>query len=102
MSDRCFICGYDNPNGLEEPHVVPGRFGGTDLPENLVTLCASCHQAVEKLYDGRFYERLRVSDPAGEDDPLELADGERVSEDEALDRKLPDTSPDVVFEEDES
>lgn len=58
----CFICGEDNSVVLEEHHIVPRRYGGTDDEENLVTLCANCHSAVEKLYDKRFYRELGVAD----------------------------------------
>jgi len=40
VSDACYIC------------------GGNDEEENLVHLCANCHQAVESLYDDRFFEEL--------------------------------------------
>lgn len=60
MSEICFVCGEDRPNSLEEHHIVPRRYGGSDRKENLVTLCASCHSAIEKLYDDSFYSRLGV------------------------------------------
>ncbi|WP_226042717.1 HNH endonuclease [Natrinema sp. DC36] len=56
----CFICERENPAVLEEHHIVPKRHGGSDADENLVTLCASCHSAVEKLYNKRFYVELGV------------------------------------------
>lgn len=43
---------------LERHHIVPRKFGGSDRSENLVTLCPTCHQAIEKLYNKRFYENL--------------------------------------------
>lgn len=55
---RCFICGEDNPNVLQEHHSVPSRFGGRDSRENLYTLCANCHQAIERIYNSSFYRRL--------------------------------------------
>lgn len=58
--DACFICGDVNGNSHQDHHIVPRRFGGSDSDENVVTLCASCHQAVEKLYDKRFYDELGV------------------------------------------
>jgi hypothetical protein len=62
MTDQnnCFICGDQRQNSLEQHHIVPKRFNGSDDDENLVTLCASCHAAIEKLYDRRFYEELGV------------------------------------------
>jgi hypothetical protein len=63
MTDRCFICGDDNPNVLQEHHAVPRRFGGSDDNVNVVTLCANCHEAVEKIYDEAFYKRLGIESP---------------------------------------
>lgn len=56
--DRCYICGNDNPTVLQTHHIVPRRHGGTDSEENLVRLCANCHQAVESMYDRRFYKKM--------------------------------------------
>mgnify|MGYP002763262520 FL=1 len=58
MSGLCYICGEDNPNVLQTHHILPRRYGGGDGPDNLVRLCANCHQAVESLYDERFFDRL--------------------------------------------
>lgn len=58
MTDRCFICAEDNPHVLEEHHIIPRRHGGTDGPDNLVTLCANCHSAIEKLYDDDVFRKL--------------------------------------------
>lgn len=33
-------------------HVIPRRLGGADTLDNLVTLCASCHNKREREYDG--------------------------------------------------
>lgn len=60
-TNRCFICGEDNPNVLQEHHSVPNQLGGSDDPENLYRLCANCHQAVERIYDKDFYRRLAVA-----------------------------------------
>lgn len=64
---QCFICGERRENSLEQHHIVPKRFDGTDEDENIVTLCASCHAAIEKLYDRRFYEELGVEKRRGPD-----------------------------------
>jgi len=58
MSDRCYICGEDNPNVLQTHHLIPRRYGGSDQSENLVRLCANCHQAIESLYDDEFFDWL--------------------------------------------
>lgn len=96
MSEPCFVCGYDNPNGIEIHHIVPRRFGGTDHPENTVHLCASFHQAIEKIYDDSFYERLHIQ--SREDDIALLSSGEQIPEEESLDREIPEDWVDVVFE----
>lgn len=61
-TDSCFICGDDNQNALQTHHIVPRRHGGSDKDENLVRLCANCHQAIERLYNKRFYRKLGVAD----------------------------------------
>lgn len=63
--NQCFICGDQRQNSLEQHHIVPQRFDGSDDDQNLVTLCASCHAAIEKLYDRRFYDKLGVEKPRG-------------------------------------
>jgi len=61
--DNCRICGHVNSNDLETHHVVPRRYGGSNSPSNLVTLCGSCHNALENIYDDRFYARLNIQQP---------------------------------------
>lgn len=79
MSDRtgredCYICGHGNADILEQHHIVPQRHGGSDSAENLVELCPSCHETLERLYNKRFYdvlegklngERLDEDNPGG-------------------------------------
>jgi len=55
----CFICGERNQNILQEHHIIPRRFGGEDQEGNTVTLCANCHEAIEKIYDNKFFEKLK-------------------------------------------
>ena len=57
--NRCFICGDDHERVLQRHHIVPKNYGGSDDPENLVTVCANCHQAIEKMHDRRFYNQLK-------------------------------------------
>lgn len=59
---HCFICDDDNPEVLQTHHVLPRRFGRSDDAENLVTLCANCHQAIEKIYDDAFFSRAGIKD----------------------------------------
>lgn len=58
MTRQCFICGEGTPAVLEEHHVIPRRFGGADTRGNLVTLCANCHRAIERIYSDNFFEKL--------------------------------------------
>lgn len=39
---KCADCGIEE-DVMSVHHLVPRKQGGKDVPENLVTLCASCH-----------------------------------------------------------
>ena len=41
---RCALC--DDPRSLQIHHAVPRAAGGSDFPENLITLCPFCHGVV--------------------------------------------------------
>lgn len=64
----CHFCGTPEP--LDEHHIVPRRFGGSDDRENIVTVCPTCHRKLERLYDRRFYTELGVTS--------EDSDGEHI------------------------
>lgn len=66
--DVCYICGNKNRDVLEEHHIVPQRFGGSDDDENTVQLCSNCHTSLERLYDQRFYDKLGISKPEDSSD----------------------------------
>jgi len=76
----CFICGDSRPNSLEKHHLVPKRYGGSDNKENLITICASCHSAIEKLYDDSFYKRLGVGKDVDRKNSVELYDIESLND----------------------
>lgn len=59
MSDGCYFCG-EGTNVLETHHIVPQRHDGSDGTENLVDLCPTCHERLERLYNKRFYDALGV------------------------------------------
>lgn len=88
MEEQCFICGEGNENVLERHHLIPRRYGGEDVSSNMVTLCANCHRAIERLYDDRFFLDLGVerTDPSEQGDipdgtPLsKINDGAGVSQ----------------------
>lgn len=60
--EDCFICSRGNPDVLEAHHIVPRRYGGSDHDRNLVDVCPTCHQALETLYDERFYTAIGAED----------------------------------------
>lgn len=52
---RCFICGRSPVNyvdiELHVHHIVPWGTGGITEPENLVTLCGTCHDGLDPHFD---------------------------------------------------
>jgi hypothetical protein len=52
---RCFICGRSPANyvdlELHVHHIVPWGTGGITEPENLVTLCGTCHDGLDPHFD---------------------------------------------------
>lgn len=60
---HCYFCGaFGN---LQEHHIIPDRFDGPDKPENIVELCSTCHDKIERLYDKQFYEHFGIEDEKG-------------------------------------
>ena len=47
---KCRVCGKSKKDGkkLEVHHIIRKADGGTDVPENVVTLCEECHKAHHK------------------------------------------------------
>jgi 5-methylcytosine-specific restriction endonuclease McrA len=45
---RCRKCGSLDRETLTVHHLVPRSKGGLDSPENLITLCDTCHQEEHK------------------------------------------------------
>lgn len=43
---RCYVCESDCEK-LEIHHILKRRLGGSNNPENLITLCVKCHRAIE-------------------------------------------------------
>jgi 5-methylcytosine-specific restriction endonuclease McrA len=48
--EKCFIC--STTNELQVHHLIPRKRGGTELPENKIYLCTSCHC---DIHAGRIY-----------------------------------------------
>lgn len=53
--NRCAICGTVGEMHLD--HRIPRSLGGTDDPNNLQLLCASCHSAKTARQEGGFGNR---------------------------------------------
>jgi len=72
--ENCYFCAHSDSRALEQHHITPRRFGGSDDAENLVTVCANCHRKLEALYGKRFYDDLDVKkDDSESDDSLNAA-----------------------------
>jgi len=57
MTKECSVCGVKTEH-IEMHHKIPQRFDGPNEFWNLEGLCRSCHVAIEKMYDKRFWEYL--------------------------------------------
>lgn len=90
LGTQCQICGHTNPDVLETHHKLPQRHGGPDDPENLVSLCGSCHNAIERIYDDGFFQQL--FDQVGYEVEKSDADtlGREVDAHLSPDREFPD------------
>jgi hypothetical protein len=49
-------------NSLDVHHIKPFAIGGEHTPENLITLCRSCHRKADLKNQIRFYEEQAVID----------------------------------------
>jgi hypothetical protein len=59
--DACYFCGQKE--SIEEHHILPQRFDGSDRKSNTVNLCHSCHWKLERLYNKDFWDAIGVEDP---------------------------------------
>lgn len=69
----CYFCLSEEREVLEEHHVVPRRFDGSDDDENVVRVCPTCHQKLERLYDKRFYSELGIEQTTDSDNDDDTA-----------------------------
>ena len=46
--ERCIFCGAP---GLPEAHVIPRSHGGLGVPQNIITVCRSCHDKLDNSTD---------------------------------------------------
>lgn len=58
---ECYFCGSEVD--IEEHHIVPQRFDGSDRESNTVDLCHDCHWKLERLYNKEFWGAIGVEDP---------------------------------------
>jgi hypothetical protein len=70
MTERCQICGEHRPLAIEEHHVLPRRFGGSDKEDNLIEVCSSCHSALESIYNKSFWSSVGLR-PSSDQDTVE-------------------------------
>ena len=67
----CRFCGIDDEQhreeygrGLHAHHVIPEGDGGEDRPENLITVCGSCHRTLEDTHGRAVADMKRREDYA--------------------------------------
>lgn len=76
---NCYFCGSEGP--IETHHIAPQQFDGSDDESNLVDLCPTCHERLERLYDKSFYQELGLEPSdgnGGEVDVIEPSPPEEV------------------------
>lgn len=57
----CYFCGEEET--IEQHHILPQRFDGSDRRSNIVDLCHDCHWKLERLYNKDFWNAVGVKDP---------------------------------------
>jgi hypothetical protein len=67
----CRFCGItddehrdEHGRGLTAHHVIPDRDGGRDRPDNLITVCGSCHRTLESTHAKAIAQMKRREDYA--------------------------------------
>lgn len=53
---NCYFCGSEGP--IETHHIIPQRHDGSDDECNLVDLCPTCHERLERLYNNEFFRQV--------------------------------------------
>jgi hypothetical protein len=57
----------EHGRGLHVHHIIPERDGGPDVPENLITVCGSCHRTLEHTHAQAVSQLDGAPDHASED-----------------------------------
>ena len=60
---RCLAPGCGRTRFLEVHHITPRNQGGSNRPENLITLCGSCHRLVHEKKIGNMVEVAGITPP---------------------------------------
>lgn len=63
--ENCYFC--PETECLQDHHIVPKEYNGSDSEDNLVTVCPTCHRKLHKLYNNRFYKKLGVDSDTSEE-----------------------------------
>ena len=58
---ECYFC--TSSADIEEHHIVPQRFDGSEAKSNKVDLCHECHWKLERLYNVDFWNAIGIDDP---------------------------------------
>jgi len=72
----CALCG--DKNNLEHHHVLPKILGGTDEPENILTLCSLHHCKIHSFADSRINAALLIREGKKKKKELGLFAGGRA------------------------
>jgi len=74
---RCVWCGRRGPYVFPEAHFIPRSKGGLGIPENVLTLCRTCHDRYDhgdrrdrELMKDRFREYLKKWHPDWDESKL--------------------------------
>lgn len=54
---QCIICGKHVPVSCSNAHYIKRSQGGLGIPENIVTLCPSCHYEEDFGKNSKLYEQ---------------------------------------------
>ena len=93
---ECQFCGVTeeahqerHDRGLAAHHIIPESDGGSDDPENLLTVCQSCHRTLESTH-ARAVEQMRNEDDAADLEEVEKIWRNRWNDWEEYDEQLCD------------
>ena len=59
---RCVLC--DSTDGLQIHHAIPRGEGGSNSPQNLVSLCWRCHGVIHGGYEWHIGDRITSEEAA--------------------------------------